>query len=79
MKISGRAAVCRIMAASLVIGMAAPGTIPAEETMDLPDLAVYETESETGMQSETEIDAAQKAEEDLAAHRAQQIVIKDAD
>ena len=79
MKISGRAAVCRIMTASLVIGMAAPGTIPAEETMDLPDLAVYETESETGMQSETEIDAAQKAEEDLAAHRAQQIVIKDAD
>ena len=79
MKITGRAAVCRIMAASLVISMAASGSAAAEDTSDLPDLAVYETESETGMQFETEIDAAQKAEEDLAAHRAQQIVISDAD
>ena len=79
MKITGRAAVCRIMAASLVISMAASGSAAAEDTSDLPDLAVYETESETGMQFETEIDAAQKAEEDLAEHRAQQIVISDAD
>ena len=79
MKITGRAALSRIVAASLVISMAASGSAAAEDTSDLPDLAVYETESETGMQFETEIDAAQKAEEDLAEHRAQQIVISDAD
>ena len=79
MKISGRAALSRIVAVSLVMSMAATGVLSAEETPDLPDLSVYETESETGMVSETEIDAAQKAEEDLAEHRDQQFVIRDAD
>ena len=74
-----KAAWSRIVAASLVLGMAAPGAPFAQERSGSGELVSYETETQSVLPAITESEALPETETESEIHREEQITISSAE